>query len=293
MPDPVLVAESTAVSTAVSTTAQARWFDGFDDGVKNYITQRGLAEKDPAAAFLEAAKAHQEAQAYIGVPKEQLLKLPKADAAPEEWDAVYERLGYSKDPAAYALDGLKNPDGSEVPAGLLDHVRAQAQALKLSPAAAKTLAEQTIAYNANANQSQSAETTAAAARAMEQLRNSWGANYDANRVIADRAYAAIMAAAGFDQGTMTKAIQTLGETAGRAETMQLLLAVGQRISEDSFTGGGHGGGGPNSMIATVEQAKARIDELKADTEFSKRYLAGGVAEMREMADLHLRAYPPE
>jgi hypothetical protein len=30
----------------------------------------------------------QEAQAYIGVPKEQLLKLPKADAPPEEWDEL-------------------------------------------------------------------------------------------------------------------------------------------------------------------------------------------------------------
>lgn len=46
----------------------AKWFDNFDAETQGYINSRGLADKDPAAAFLEAAKAHREAQAYIGVP---------------------------------------------------------------------------------------------------------------------------------------------------------------------------------------------------------------------------------
>lgn len=280
--------ESTAVSTAVSTTAEAKWYSGFDPETLNYITTRGLADKDPAAAFLETAKAHQEAQAYIGVPKEQLLKLPKADAPPEEWDDVYTKLGYSKNADDYKLDGLKAADGTDVPDSFKDFVRAQATDLKLSPAAAAKFAEAAYKHIQDGAAAQTGEQTAEATRAMEALRQSWGLNYEANKVIADNAYAAIMAAAGFDQPTMTKAIQQLGASAGRAEAMQMLLAVGGKLGEDKFVGGGGPGGslGPRN----AEQATARIAELKADTTWVSRYLAGGTAEIKEMNDLHTLAF---
>ena len=98
----------------------------------------------------------------------------------------------------------------------------------------------------------------------------------------------MMKAAGFTQEQMTAAIQKLGDTAGKAETMQMLLAVGQKLGEDTFVGGGgpSGGLGPR----TAEQAKARIAELKADSTWTGRYLNGGNAEVKEMNDLHKLAY---
>ncbi len=272
----------------MSTSEGAKWYAGFDADTQNYIASRGLADKDPSAAFLETAKAHQEAQAYIGVPKEQLLKLPKADAPPEEWDAVYEKLGYSKNADDYKLDTLKRADGTDVDDGFKDFVRSQAAELKLSPAATAKLAEATLKHIESGAAAQTATQVADATKAMEQLRQSWGPNYEANKVIADNAYAAIMAAAGFDQTRMTAAIQKLGETAGRAETMQMLLAVGQKMGEDKFVGGGGPGGMPGPRNA--EQAKARIAELKADTTWVGRYLNGGAAENKEMTDLHTLAY---
>jgi hypothetical protein len=88
---------------------------------------------------------------------------------------------------------------------------------------------------------------------------------------------------------MTKAIQKLGETvSGKAEVMQMLLAVGQKLGEDKFVGGGGPGG--NLGPRNAEQAVARIAELKADTTWVSRYLAGGTAENKEMNDLHTLAY---
>ena len=97
-----------------------------------------------------------------------------------------------------------------------------------------------------------------------------------------------MAAAGFDQTRMTAAIQKLGETAGRAETMQMLLAIGMKMGEDRFVGGGGPGG--NLGPRNAEQARARIAELKGDDTWVKRYLSGGTAETKEMNDLHQLAY---
>lgn len=279
---------STAVSTAVSAAPEPKWFDSFDDATKNYINSRGLTDKDVGAAFLETAKAHQEAQAYIGVPKEQLLKLPKADAPPEEWDEVHARLGWSKNADDYKLDGLKLSDGTDADDSLKDFLRAQATELRLSPAAATKLAEATLKHLESGTAAKTADETAAATRALEQLRQSWGPNYEANKVIADNAYAAIMSAAKFDQPTMTKAIQQLGAVSGKAEVMQMLLAVGQKMGEDKFVGGGGPGG--NLGPRNAEQAVARIAELKADTTWVSRYLAGGTAENKEMNDLHTLAY---
>lgn len=278
---------STAVSSAVSTT-ETKWFSGFDAETQNYINTRGLADKDPAAAFLEAAKGHREAQAYIGVPKEQLLRLPKADAAPEEWDEVYKRLGYSTNADDYKLEALKRADGSDVDDGFKDFIRAQATDLKLSPDAAARFASAILARQEADTAAQTATSTEAATRALEALKQSWGANFEANKVIADNAYAAMMQAAGFTQEQMSGAIQKLGETAGRAETMQMLLAVGQKMGEDRFVSSGGASGG--QMRYTTDTAKARIAELKADSQFIGRYLAGGAAEAKEMNDLHQIAY---
>ncbi len=289
MADEITTAVSATVdSTTVSTSAGDKWYSGFDEPTKAYISSRGLADKDPAAAFLDTAKAHQEAQAYIGVPKEQLLKLPKADAPPEEWDAVYEKLGYSKNADDYKLDTLKHADGTDVGDSFKDFVRAQAAELKLSPAATAKLAEAVLRHNESGTEAQTAAQTADATKALEQLRQSWGPNYEANKVIADNAYAAMMSKAGFTQEQMTAAIQKLGETTGKAETMQMLLAVGTAMGEDKFVGGG----GPSGDLGprNAEQAVARIAELKADTTWVGRYLAGGTAENKEMNDLHLLAY---
>ena len=279
---------STAVSTAVSAAPEAKWFDSFGDEDKNYITTRGLADKDPSAAFLEAAKAHREAQAYIGVPKEQLLKLPKADAPPDEWDSVYEKLGYSKNADDYKLEGLKFEDGTEAEDGFKDFVREQAKLLKLSPDATAKLAENTMKFLEGAEKATTAETTAEATKALEQLRQSWGPNYEANKVIADNAYTAMMKAAGFSQEQMTAAIQKLGETTGRAEAMQMLLAVGQQLGEDKFINGGGPGG--NLGPRTAEGAKARLEELKKDSTWTERFLKGGSAEVKEFNDLSTLAY---
>ena len=273
---------STAVSAVISAPATAKWFDSFDDTLKNYITTRGLAEKDPATAFAETAKAHQEAQAFIGTPTENLLRLPKADAPPEEWDAVYERLGYSKDAAAYKFEGVEAPDAVKA------FALAQAQAFHLSPAAATKLAAETAAYLNKSQTEQTSEQAVANARAAEQLRQSWGPNYQANMTIADRAFLAIQAAAGVDGPTMQANMTKLKEVVGTEGVMQMLLAVGQRISEDTFTAGANLPADPAALIASREQAVARKEQLMGDEEWRKRFMGGGVAEVREMAQLDMR-----
>jgi hypothetical protein len=85
----------------------------------------------------------------------------------------------------------------------------------------------------------------------------------------------MMSAAGFDQATMTKAIQQLGAVSGKAEVMQMLLSVGQKLGEDKFVGGG----GPGGASAPQRRAGQGPDRgTEKDETFVQRYLSGGAAE---------------
>ncbi len=86
--------------------------------------------------------------------------------------------------------------------------------------------EATLKYQDGSTAASTAEATAAATKAMEQLRQSWGPNFEANKVIADNAYAAMMQAAGFTQEQMTAAVQKLGEVTGAASTMTVMNHCG-------------------------------------------------------------------
>src|SRR5713101_2014833 len=82
-----------AAQPSSTPAATEPWYSGFQDkDLKGYAELNHW--KDPEAAARDA----REAQKLIGVPKEDLLRVPKdfGVAKPEEIDAVYDRLGRPK-----------------------------------------------------------------------------------------------------------------------------------------------------------------------------------------------------
>jgi hypothetical protein len=187
----------------------------------------------------------------------------------------------------YKLDGLKLSDGTDADDRLKDFVRAQATDLALSPAAATKFAEATLKHLESGTAAKTADETAAATKALEQLRQSWGPNYEANKVIADNAYAAMMKAAGFDQPTMTAAIQKLGAVGQAPRRCRCSLLLARRLARTSSSAAA---GRAKILDRAMPNKRSRIAELKGDTTWVSRYLAGGTAENKEMNDLHTLAY---
>jgi hypothetical protein len=275
-----LAAPPAVPAAAPAPTDSAAWHAGLDAETRGYAENRGLLAKDPVTAFAEAARAHREAQAHIGAPAEQLLRLPKADAPAEEWKPVWQRLGAPADPSGYDLTGVKFADGTELDATAVDFFRKTAADLHLPAAQAPRLAGEFVKFLEANEAAEAAEQTAKLATQKGALKANWGQNFNANMVIAQQAFAALTPSA--------EAMAALEGVVGYDQVLEMFRKIGAQMGEARFVTNGM----PTPGIMTVDAAKDRITELKSDSEWVKRFLAGGAAEKREMDNLHSIAYSP-
>jgi hypothetical protein len=204
--------------------------------------------------------------------------LPKPDATPAELGAFYERLGRPSDPAGYQL---------EVPEGGNKEFATAAASKFHELGLTKAQGEALVKWNneqAGAFTQQSAAAKQAAFEADNtSLKTEWGAAFQQNLAQA----AAGMRGMGLDAATVDKMSEALGHKA----TMQFLQKIGSRMGEDTFVSGQ--GETKFGDQLTPAQAKAKIDALRADKDWIKRYQAGGMksAEFQEMQRLQAFANP--
>ena len=209
----------------------------------------------------------------VGVPAEQIIKLPKADADAKEWDAVHAKLGRPATPDEYKL---------EVPTGADDtyakHIAKVMHENGLSAKQAQAVAKGQAEFVATEITRQAeADATAQAAEKVA-LTKEWGAAYDKNLQVAR--------AAAKTFGLTTEVIDSLEDAMGLKATMTLLHTLGSRLGEDAF----EGGSGHLSSALSPAEAKARITGLKNDAGFRQKLINGDVTAKKEMHDLHVFAY---
>ncbi len=264
------------VDAVVTPPPPTAWHTGIanaDPELIGHITNKGWHEKPVAEAAYEAAKAHRDAEKLIGVPANQLVRLP-TDAADEAgWSNVWARLGAPKDAKDYDFTPVKNAKGDPIDAKLADVVRAAAAKYHLPKDAAAGLAQEFIKFNDTNSAAATVEEQAKLADEYKALDTNWGANKDANMFVAKKAAQAL--------GVSPETVQALEKQIGYAKVMEMFRAIGSKIGEDKFVTSDRPAGG----VMTREQAQAKLSELKHDTAWANRFLAGDVAAKREMEAL--------
>jgi hypothetical protein len=75
---------------------------------------------------------------------------------------------------------------------------------------------------------------------------------------------------------------------GFAKVMELFHNLGSKMGESDFVSNGSNAG---FGALSPEAARSKIAELKADKEWTNRYLSGDRAAREEMSKLHKWAYP--
>lgn len=268
-----------------TTVAPADWYGKItDQDFRGYFENRGVHVKPLEEALMETAKAHREAQKLIGVPAEQLVRVPKADAPEAELQAYRARLGIPADPKDYDFDTVKKADGTAPDQAIIDRAREMAATLQLP----KDKAPELLARLVKADESTATETAAVTTAKLETeraaLKANWGDNYAVNEVIAKQAGQALMEATGMKPEEIATATKTIEESIGYAKTMELFRQIGLKTGEGRFV---QNNNPANHGLMTQDGAVARLNELKADTVFTKRYLDGDAAARREMDALHL------
>ncbi len=249
------------------------WFQGKLDGeLLAHAQTRGWDKMPVEEAAINATKSHFEAQKFVGVPADRLIKLPTDAKDVESWRRdVWSRLGAGAKKEDYDFSGVKGLDtalATSLQETAFNIGAPKEHAVQFATAVQKQLA----AIEA----SKTAENTAKLETERAELRKHWGANFDVHMNTAKQTAQVL--------GLSPETVATLEGVVGYTAVMKMFQDIGSKIGEDKFTRtpGNENGKGP---LYTPEQAKARIAELEGDAEWSKRYLNGGAAENRELQSL--------
>jgi hypothetical protein len=114
---------------------------------------------------------------------------------------------------------------------------------------------------------------AAIEAARAKLKESWGANFDMNKVVATQGAKRL--------GVEPETVAALENVVGYDKIMEMFRQIGARTSEDTFVEGKGGGAAP----VTRESARARLTELEGDKSWTKRLVEGDVATVNEWRSL--------
>lgn len=249
---------------------------GVDPEMLGHWTNRGWHTKTAAEVAVEATKAWKGAEHLVGVPADQIVRLPKDAKDEAGWKGVWQRLGAPKEAKEYDFSQIKFSDGSALDDVFVERMKAKAFALNLPKQAALEMTQDFAKYLDESETTESAERTAKLNEQKLALKKNWGPNEAANLFVAQRAAAAL----GLDPATVT----SLESVIGYDKIMEMFRSIGEKIGEDKFVKSGAPGnqGGP----MTREQAVAKKADLMSDPVWKTAYLNGDQAKLREMMALN-------
>lgn len=257
-----------AAAAAAAAAASKPWHDGVAPEVLGFWNNKGIPLDNPKDFGTKLTDLYRSAEKFIGVPPDQIIKRPKADASPEDLRAFREQLGAPKEAKDYDLSVVKDATIAEaLRATMHERGVSKDDAVAVAATVAKAL-ESKVAT----------DTTLTAAKLAEQkdnLQKNWGDKYAYNHLKAIEGARRL--------GIDPEGVKALEGLIGYDKVMEVMRKIGANTTEDTFIE--RGAGGPQGDVTTMEGAIARKAELMADKAWSARFMAGGVAEKREMLRL--------
>lgn len=245
------------------------WHTGIDAELIGHAQNKGWNINDPKEAFAASSKAARELEKHFGVPPEQLLKMPKADAKPEDIKAFWGKLG-AVDAKDYDFSTIKRGDKDLDPA-LADALRTAMAETYTPKDKATAIAAKIIKVLDDQDTQRGTLDAAKLAEEKAKLAADWKNNHDFNLLKAMEGARRL--------GISPEAVKALENVVGYASVMEAMRKVGMATREDTFIERGTNTGG---VPTTREGAVARKAELMTDNDWVGRYLKGGAAEKREM-----------
>ena len=265
------VVSAPASKEAVAPANGFEWATGADELTSGYIQNKGWDSP------LKAVESYRNLEKLLGADKAgNAVVIPKADADTKEWNAVFDRLGRPSEPAGYKVT---LPEGGDQ--NFHNTSLSKMHELGLTKAQGENLMNwynQTVSQQMQQMETQRVESFNAEEA---QVRSEWGAAYTQNLASAQAAARGL--------GLNSDTIDALSGALGHKATMNLLAQIGGKLGEDKFVSGDLNTSFGNAM--TPAQAKAQIQGLMSDRDFTSKYLKGDADAKAKMVQLHSFAYP--
>ncbi len=265
----------TPPSTPATSTTGFDWKAvGVDDGGLNVVNERQW--KTPA----DLLKSYVNLEKLTGVPPDKIIKLPK-DNDPKAWGEVYAKLGRPESADKYTIPV---PDGQ--PKDFATKAGEWFFEAGLPQSAVTKIAEQWNGFIAEQTKVATEKTAQEHQIQINDLQKEWGANYEKNAEVVDRAAETF----GMNQDQLSALKNVLGPKGA----MEFLHRIGSKIAvEGSMTPPGMGDKAQFQM--TPEMAQAKIAELRGDRNFAQLFNSNDPKQRMEargeMDRLQQLAYP--
>jgi hypothetical protein len=233
------------------------WYKGADEATATYIKNK--AWDSP----LKTVESYKSLETVFGAEKagRDILVLPDAKTAkPEDWNPVYDKLGRPKDATGYTWSDKSDKNIIETAAPVFHKIGLNPQqATEL-----ETWYNSTIeAQSKIADEKFAVDST----NELTKLKTEMGSAYDDRVLLAKQA----TKAAGLNIDELTGIERIIGS----GKLMKMLMGFGDLMREGRSPdeGGARQEQGGGSYTMTPDQARAKIAELKLDSDFMAKYLS--------------------
>lgn len=195
---------------------------------------------------------------FSGFDEDKIIRIPDANAKPEDWEAVHKKLGRPETPEGYK--DVKWGDNADP--GMVEFGKNVAFKLGLSPAAVEgVMAAEWNKFVGEQNTKLVNEAKAANDAAVTALKTQYGENFTPWMQRGNQVLESLKAGGGLTDADFAK----LEAHIGVAETIKLLVGIGKLMpGEGGFPNAGGGGGGDP---ADAQAAANKINELANDATF--------------------------
>lgn len=244
-----------AAPAAENTNFYDNW--GLTDEQVGFIQTKGL--KTPA----DIMKSYMEAQSFVGMDKNTLIKVPKADADGNvDYSEVYKALGMPEKPEDYELEGDMAKD-----------FMPELHKAGLSKTQAKQLYDAFNTYMDGLKTSFQSDVQKNYASQIDSLKRDWGKDFDNNVQLGNEAFASLAKELNLKDDDLPKIASVIG--ADKVAKLMLKLAGNKDEGLHNLTNysAGH---------ETKEMASYKLKEMQRDPETAKKILAHDAKTIEEM-----------
>jgi hypothetical protein len=276
-------AAATAASAAAAAAAAAGakpWHDGVEAETLGFWQNKGYDVTSPLKVAAELTKQYRAAEKHIGAPPDQIVRMPKADATPQEIAAFRQRLGAPVEAKDYDFSAVKDAAGQPIAAPIADALRASFHTHGITKDAAPAVALDVVKALDSVRTTQSTLDAAKLTEQRATLEKNWGGKdsttYQFNHLQAMEGARRL--------GITPEAVKALESQIGYASVMDSMRKIGAARSEDIFVESGQSGAA--GKVTTREGAMSRKQELFADKAWVTRLNAGDAQAKAEWKQLN-------
>jgi hypothetical protein len=273
-PEPVIDGNAVPAGGAVP-AANDGWTSSYEGDVKTWLDGMGVSKLTEKDALGKIIPMYRNAEQKLGVPPDQLLRLPKDENDVDGFRGIMSKLGLPENADGYGLS---------VPAGQSDAFLKQATGwfheLGIPKRQAAGLAGK---WNEYVSSQQAAAEAAYDTRfdtEMNAMKAELGDQYDASIELARRVRRAA--------GVSDEEAISIERAIGPKRTALMFAELGKAMGEHRFHGSDTGSA---TFGMSQEGARARIVELRKDTGFVNALTAGDADKKAEWTRLHKIAFP--